>query len=171
MMSPRVMESERREIPYRRRAVKSALFFVHENILSYIADHADVGYLDEKEVMGLLIGNLLRDDDGEYAVVTKVVTSELIADRVSVKFDQNSMEALFDAVDEMEFDEQIVGWYHSHLGYGCYMSEKDIKTQDTIFGGETGFALVIDPVLQEISVFDSKKGAPEKVTMIVIESD
>ena len=88
-MSPRVMESERREIPYRRRAVKSASFFVHENILSYIADHADVGYLDEKEVMGLLIGNLLRDEDGEYAVVTKVVTSELIADRVSVKFDQN----------------------------------------------------------------------------------
>lgn len=169
-MVPNILSSEEKEIPFRKRSVPSASFFIPENVLSYMANHADLGISEDKEVMGLIIGTIYHDNNGEYGVVSKAITSDLIADRVSVKFDPGAMEGLFDAVDEMESDEQIIGWYHSHLGYGCYMSETDITTQDTIFGGETGFAVVIDPMMQELAVFDSTKGAPEKVMMIVMES-
>lgn len=167
---PKIISEFRREIEFRKRLVKSAKIFVPEFVLSEILEHADIGLDENREIMGLIIGKLYRDDNGEYAIVNRAATSSLIADPVSVKFDDAGIESMFDSL-ELNDDESVVGWYHSHLDIGCFMSETDIKTQDGIFGGECGFAMVVDPVRKEMKIFDSTPKEPKEVDMIIIESD
>lgn len=167
---PKIVSAERKEPEYRKRSVPAAKIFIPGIVLSLIAEHADAGFDSEKEVMGLLIGRFYRDDCGEYAVVDRAVSSKLISDRFGVKFDREAMEDLFESLDMCD-GESVVGWYHSHLDIGCFMSPTDIATQRGIFGGECGFAIVIDPVRQELKVFDSDPVDPKTVDMIVLEDD
>ncbi|MBO7409668.1 MAG: Mov34/MPN/PAD-1 family protein, partial [Candidatus Methanomethylophilaceae archaeon] len=121
-----------------------------------------------RETMGLMIGRVYRDDKGTYAVMHRTFTSDLVADATHVRFDAESMDALIDAIDGMADDERIIGWYHSHLDYGVFMSETDVRTQHSLFGEGMGFALVIDPLRGEFAVFDNSP-EPQKVRMIVME--
>ena len=42
---------------------------------------------------------------------------------------------------------QVVGWYHSHPGFGCWLSFLDVKTQKSFEQlNRRAVALVIDPV-------------------------
>ena len=153
---------------YRVRTVRSAKLFIPEFVISLMTDHADAGLDSDREIMGLMVGRFYRDDGGTYAVVDRPVSSGLISDRFSVRFDEGSMEELFDSLD-LEEGESVVGWYHSHLDLGCFMSPTDIATQNGLFGGECGFAVVIDPVRQELKVFDSTPDDPQPVDIAVME--
>ncbi|CAN8077351.1 unnamed protein product [Agarophyton chilense] len=43
--------------------------------------------------------------------------------------------------------ENIIGWYHSHPGYGCWLSGIDVQTQSTHQQYEDPFlAIVVDPI-------------------------
>ena len=163
-----ITSGRKADIPFRKRTVKAADIFMPEFVISLIADHADAGFDNENEVMGLMVGRFYRDDTGTYAVVDRPVSSKLISDRFSVRFDEGSMEELFDLL-ELDEGESVVGWYHSHLDIGCFMSPTDVATQNGLFGGECGFALVIDPVRQELKVFDSTLDDPKAVDMVVID--
>jgi len=156
------------ETEYRKRTVPGASFFIPEFALSLMADHADAGLETDTEVMGLMIGRFYKDDRGTYAVVDRPVSSKLISSKYGVRFDEESMEELFDSL-EMGEKECIVGWYHSHLDIGCFLSPTDIATQNGMFGGECGFALVIDPVRKEIKAFDSTVDDPKPANMVVID--
>lgn len=169
-MTPNILSGNIRERPFAKRRAAADLF-MPEAVIMQIAAHADLGLEEGKEVMGLLLGRIYADDDGEYAVVEEAVTSKLESDRVMVRFDREDMGALVDAIDNMSPDTDIVGWYHSHLGYGCFMSETDVKTQDGLFGGACGFALVVDPKIKEIAVFDSSPGSPGVAQMVILEEE
>ena len=162
-----IISGSTKDAEYRKRTVRAAKLFVPEFALSPMAVHADAGLDADREIMGLMIGRFYRDEDGIYAVVDRPVSSKLISDRFSVRFDRGSMEELFDSLD-MEDGESIVGWYHSHLDIGCFMSPTDVATQNGLFGGECGFAMVIDPVRKEIKVFDSTPDDPKPADMVVV---
>jgi proteasome lid subunit RPN8/RPN11 len=150
----------------RRRA--NADLFVSEAALQQMLGHADEGAESNSEVMGLLAGNVFKDAVGMYAEVAKVVTSGLLSSDVSVRFDRSGMKTLFDALDGLNFEYVIVGWYHSHLGIGCFMSETDLKTHASAFSG-FGFAIVVDAVKKELKAFKSADDGVEEASMVVIE--
>ena len=163
-----IISGSSKEPEYRVRTVRSAKLVIPEFAISLMTDHADAGLDTDKEIMGLMVGRFYRDENGIYAIVDRPVSSGLIADRYNVKFDEQSLEELFDSL-ELEEGESVVGWYHSHLDIGCFMSPTDIATQNGLFGGECGFALVIDPVRQELKVFDSTLDDPQPVDIVIIE--
>lgn len=163
----KIISSRDSEPEFKKRAVKAAKIFVPSHVISVITDHADAGMEEGIEIMGLLIGKFYRDDDGTYAVADRIATTKLKSDEISVRFDEDSMEKLFDSFDLGE-GECIVGWYHSHLDIGCFMSPVDVKTQNDIFGGECGFAVVIDPARKELKVFDSTPNEPQPADMVVL---
>ena len=44
-------------------------------------------------------------------------------------------------------EQVMVGWYHSHPGYGCWLSAVDVSTQKSFEQqGERSVAVVVDPV-------------------------
>jgi len=165
---PHITQHDVRNIPERKRMVNADLF-VSEVAISEMLDHAEKGASENAEVMGLLVGHVYKDDKGIYAEADKSVTARLHADEVSVRFDHSDMIRLFDALDDLDFEYMIVGWYHSHIGIGCFMSETDIQTHSSVFG-ESGFAVVIDPIKEELKVFKGSENGTEEASMVVMET-
>ena len=130
-------------------------------IIAYVNKHAEakmrnhaLAYRDKKlEVMGLLLGEVRAWQGHEYVLVRDVVTTDLDATSVSVKFDNQGFEKLFAGLDDAGFDYVVVGWYHSHPGYGCFLSETDIKTHGGIFVSSHQVAIVIDPLNFQMEAF------------------
>ncbi len=51
-----------------------------------------------------------------------------------------------DASEKVNRPEHICGWYHSHPGYGCWLSGIDVSTQSLYQRTQEPFiAIVIDP--------------------------
>ena len=43
--------------------------------------------------------------------------------------------------------EMVVGWYHSHPGFGCWLSGVDINTQQSFEAlSDRAVAVVVDPI-------------------------
>lgn len=168
-MTPKILSSTKAEITERPRAVSDADFFIPAAMVDFIADHAEAGLSENVEVLGLIIGKFFRDTRGVYAVAERVINVPTVGDESSVAICETGLPDLVDAMDDLVSDEVVVGWYHSHLGIGCFMSDTDVKTQDGMFGGECGFAVVVDPVKGEIAFFDSNLGKPMPARTILTE--
>ena len=123
-----------------------------------IRNHA-MSRLDPRmEIMGLLLGTVYRHGEREYVLVRDVATTDLDASLISVRFDRLGFEKLFESLDDSGFDYVIVGWYHSHPGHGCFLSQTDVDTQVSMFNRPFHSALVIDPVAMEIETFKVENG-------------
>jgi len=132
-----------------------------KEISAYVNKHAEakmrnhaLAFRNQKlEVMGLLLGEVRTWQGREYVLVRDVVTTDLDATSVSVKFDDRSFQKLFENLDDVGFDYVVVGWYHSHPGYGCFLSETDLQTHGGAFVSPYQVAIVIDPLNFEIEGF------------------
>jgi len=97
------------------------------------------------EVMGLMLGEYVD----EYTVrVVDVFAMPQTGTGVSIE----AVDAVFqaqmcDMLKQTGRPEEVVGWYHSHPGFGCWLSSVDINTQQSF---ETlnprAVAVVIDPI-------------------------
>lgn len=123
-----------------------------------IRNHAMSRLEPRIEIMGLLLGTIYKHGGREYVLARDVVTTDLDASLISVRFDRQGFEKLFESLDESGFDYIIVGWYHSHPGHGCFLSQTDIDTQVSMFNRPFHSALVIDPVNMEIETFMVENG-------------
>ncbi|MDN5357962.1 MAG: Mov34/MPN/PAD-1 family protein [Candidatus Methanomethylophilaceae archaeon] len=167
---PKVISSEKTGREYRRRSVPGVPLFIGENVVSRIANHADIGFAEEKEIMGLVMGRVYRDEEGEYSVACDTATAKLDSTGMSVRFDPDSLEDLFESIDGSAGD-GVIGWYHSHPGFGCYLSDVDIRTHSRIFGEGLGFAIVIDPSDESLMVFTVEKSIPKTVQIVIAEDE
>ncbi|HKM09729.1 MAG TPA: Mov34/MPN/PAD-1 family protein [Candidatus Methanomethylophilaceae archaeon] len=165
---PKIISTEEAERPYRKRSVRNVRLFIGESVISKMALHGDLGFADSKEVMGFIMGTVYSDEEGDYAIAEGIATTRLLSTDISVRFDPESFEDLFLSMDESKGD-KIVGWYHTHPGFSCYLSETDLKTHVGMFGEGLGFSIVLDPSDETLMVFTVKDGKPEKEQMIIFE--
>jgi len=89
---------------------------------------------------GILVGKL---KEGEL-IINGLETGQQSATHVHVTLHDEFLVEI--ATKYAERDEKIVGWYHSHPNFGCFMSSTDIDTQrryQALF--PNAVALVIDP--------------------------
>jgi len=112
------------------------------------------------EALGYLVGDYCRWKNKEYTIVEDAVTSDLETTSVSVHFQGH--EKAFDQLDKIDFDYVIVGWYHSHPGHGCFMSQTDISTQKRMFNKSFHIAIVVDPINKEFKVYKMNGPVPEE---------
>lgn len=128
-----------------------------EKIRNHALRHVD----ERREVMGLMLGSIHLHNGKEYALVRDVATTDLDATSVSVKFDRSGFEKLFESLDDSGFNYVIVGWYHSHPSWRCFMSATDIQSQRALFDKRYHTAVVIDPISKEIDAFFLENGKVE----------
>jgi proteasome lid subunit RPN8/RPN11 len=121
--------------------------------MDQIIEHCRTYSQEKLEVMGFLIGDIYKWKNRSYSLVKDVVTTDLDATNISVKFDREGFEGLFGKLDDLDYDYVIVGWYHSHPGLGCFMSSKDMETQKRMFNQPFHTALVVDPIKMEIKAY------------------
>ncbi|KAF2404306.1 Mov34-domain-containing protein [Trichodelitschia bisporula] len=97
------------------------------------------------EVMGLMLGEFVDD----YTVrVVDVFAMPQSGTGVSVEaVDPVFQTKMMDMLRQTGRPEVVVGWYHSHPGFGCWLSSVDINTQQS-FEQLTprAVAVVVDPI-------------------------
>lgn len=109
-----------------------------------MAVHAESG--GSQEVMGVLTGKIV----GESFVVMDAYPLPVEATETRVNALGEAYEYMVQYLDNLKRvgrTENIVGWYHSHPGYGCWLSRIDIGTQAQNQTYQDPFlAIVIDPL-------------------------
>jgi COP9 signalosome complex subunit 5 len=98
------------------------------------------------EVMGLLLGkvdgnNMLVMDS--FALPVEGTETRVNAQAQAYEY----MAAYIEAAKQVDRLENAIGWYHSHPGYGCWLSGIDVGTQMLNQQFQEPFvAIVIDPI-------------------------
>jgi len=97
------------------------------------------------EVMGLMLGEFVDD----YTVrVVDVFAMPQSGTSVSVEsVDPVYQTKMLDMLQQTNRPEMVVGWYHSHPGFGCWLSGTDVNTQQSFEQlNQRAVAVVVDPI-------------------------
>ncbi|THH27283.1 hypothetical protein EUX98_g6905 [Antrodiella citrinella] len=97
------------------------------------------------EVMGLMLGEFVD----EYTVqVIDVFAMPQSGTTVSVEsVDHVFQTKMMEMLKQTGRPEMVVGWYHSHPGFGCWLSSVDINTQQLFESLDPrSVAVVVDPI-------------------------
>jgi proteasome lid subunit RPN8/RPN11 len=107
----------------------------------------------EKEICGVLVGSVCEDDQGPFVQVTAIIRGTAANQgSTHVTFTQETWNHIHQTLDREFADRQMVGWYHSHPGFGVEFSEMDIFIQKNFFSGPQQIALVIDPLSGGVAI-------------------
>lgn len=146
-------------------------FFIDRALATAIVRQAEDGSRAGHEVLGLLVGDRLRAYGGSvFSVALDRVTAPLEASAGHVRFHADKFNELARALDLLAFDYLLVGWYHSHLGVGCFMSSTDLTTHARYFAQPHQFALVVDAVRGEAGAFQLREGKGVEVPFALFEN-
>jgi proteasome lid subunit RPN8/RPN11 len=83
-----------------------------------------------------------------------------------VTFTQDTWEHIYKIKDRQFPDARIVGWYHSHPGFGVFLSEHDLFIQENFFSNPQQVAWVYDPHTDEEGCFGWVSGKIEKLSSL-----
>lgn len=112
-------------------------------------------YAKQGEVGGLLIGNFCFDGNISYTWIQAAIPAEdAKSSSGSLQFTPDAIE-LVEQKRELNFPQsRFVGWYHSHPGFGIFLSGIDLHTHRTVFKDGPFVAMVLDPIRREEGIFD-----------------
>lgn len=111
----------------------------------------------DREVGGVLLGrkgavtNFPRVDSALEALRAE-------EERATLTFTQETWSAIHARLEEIAAanngeELEIVGWYHSHPGFGIFLSDHDLFIQRNFFSDPMQVALVVDPLGDREGVF------------------
>lgn len=115
------------------------------------------------EVCGVLIGNTEHERMTVEACIAGINAAQGGA---HVTFTQDTWEHIYKIKDKEYPDHKIVGWYHSHPGFGVFLSEHDLFIQQNFFSNAQQVAWVYDPHTDEEGCFGWVNGNIEKLSAI-----
>ena len=125
------------------------------NITSFVLDRIGADIRRPYERIGLLIGTLL--DDGLW--INDIVLGGNEDSGTSCMLPADKLARIADDIVKGKLQGRIVGWYHSHPGYGIFMSETDLDTQGKLLQfSPFVVALVIDPQINEFGIWALEPG-------------
>jgi proteasome lid subunit RPN8/RPN11 len=116
------------------------------------------------ELAGVLVGRLLRDASGPFLLVDRAVEAAATRRTTSrVTFTHDTWEHIHEEIEATCPDLAIVGWYHTHPGFGVFLSEMDRFIQENFFNLPHQVALVVDPLSGERGLFVWRQGRSERL--------
>lgn len=113
------------------------------------------------EVCGVLIGST---DDDRTVIEACIAGINAAQGGAHVTFTQDTWEHIYKIKDQQYPDAKIVGWYHSHPGFGVFLSEHDLFIHENFFSSPQQVAWVYDPHTDEEGCFGWVGGKTEKLT-------
>lgn len=122
---------------------------IYKGILSHARKYK------KEEVIGKLVGKPFKYPRAQYCYIDiwGYVPVSSISTPVSVRYSPEAAEHLGEDLLVDYDDSLVVGWYHSHPGMGCFLSDQDIETQLKNYPEWYHCALVVDPSCNEFKFF------------------
>lgn len=117
----------------------------------------------DREIGGILVGEACRDDSGPYVRVDATIDA-LHADEqgTELTFTHATWEHIHKEMDSRHAGRKIVGWYHTHPGFGVFLSDRDVFIHRSFFNLPHQIALVYDPKGKDHGVFVWREGEPRR---------
>ena len=120
-----------------------------------VAGAAEHGQQDtSREQAGVLVGRVADGRQGPVVCVEAAIpAAHTQASRSRVTFTHDTWSDIYRVIDSQYADKQIVGWYHTHPGFGIFLSEYDLFIQRNFFSAPWQIAYVVDPLSREAGCF------------------
>lgn len=98
------------------------------------------------EIMGMLVGTVYEDIIIVYDCFLLPVEGTETRVNAQLESYEYMVQYMSEIVDKNAKSWNIVGWYHSHPGYGCWLSGTDVQTQELNQQFQDPYvAIVVDP--------------------------
>jgi proteasome lid subunit RPN8/RPN11 len=122
---------------------------------AYDAIHRHGAANPQREVVGILLGNFSEDSTGKYRVdIVGIVESDYATgDQTQAQFTHQVWLQLVESAQRKYPDQKVVGWYHTHPGFGAFMSDDDVNAHHVAFSHPWHVAAVCDPTKNELCFF------------------
>ncbi len=106
------------------------------------------------EVCGVLLGEI-KEFDGEWrCIISDVIEGEHASEKgISVTFTHETWNHVHTIMDSLEDDTKMVGWFHTHPGFGIFYSNQDAFIQNQFFNEVWMPGIVVDPIADDLGVF------------------
>lgn len=137
--------------------------FVDSEVVRSIRQHARAS--GKTEVCGVLIG---QDRDHRIEVAACIEGQNADEAGAHVTFTQDTWEHIYAVKDKKYPNERIVGWYHSHPGFGIFLSDHDTFIHKNFFSSPGQVAWVFDPHSDEEGCFGWVGGRIERLRRIAV---
>ncbi len=125
--------------------------FVLETALAEVNSHA--AEEPEHEIGGILVGSVI-DGPRPVVLVEAVIRGHAMAhSRGSVTFTHETWNEINAVKDNQYPDLKVVGWYHSHPGFGLFLSGHDLFIHQNFFNTPWQVAIVADPLAKSWGCF------------------
>ncbi len=120
------------------------------------------------EICGVLVGQPLRDERGAYLLIRAAVEGDSAKNHAAqVTFTAKTWAHIQEVMDSKYPDDRIVGWYHTHPGFGIFLSGMDLFIQDNFFNLPWQVAFVYDPKNEEEGAFTWQAGVASPAKYLV----
>ncbi len=113
---------------------------VHRDIEAFAAENRN------KECAGLLLGSVEFEGKTRIIHITAAAMAEdAVGTRASVNISLAAWESIL-RVRDLDYPElRVLGWFHTHAGWGVFMSDSDVFIHRHFFGHRNMVAYVLDP--------------------------
>ena len=133
-------------------SASGAVVLVRGEVLAQVRRHAAEDL--DHELGGVLVGTASSCETGTVVYIEGAIAAEHTQSmRGSITFTHETW-AQISARREQDFaDKRIIGWYHTHPGFGIFLSEYDLFIHRNFFSLPWQVALVLDPRAETSGVF------------------
>ena len=139
---------------------------IEGEVLRQIRQHARSN--SKTEVCGVLIG--VETGNG-MNITARIPGLNAAQAGTYVTFTQDTWEHIYKIKDKEFPDERIVGWYHSHPGFGVFLSDHDTFIHKNFFSSALQVAWVYDPHSDEEGCFGWAGERLERLSEIHLKDD
>src|SRR5689334_9606005 len=156
-----------RRLPVKVRSSRAPVIMAR-SVLNDIHDHGKAS--SDVEVCGILVGNVYRDGDKPFVHIEAAIRGNHATSKsAQVTFTADTWTSIQQVLETSHPDKRILGWYHTHPGYGIFLSDMDVFIQENFFPEPWQVALVYDPKAKEEGLFLWKRGKPDTDPFLIEE--
>jgi proteasome lid subunit RPN8/RPN11 len=126
----------------------------------------------EVELCGVLVGNMYHDGAAPYVLIEASIRGNAAVSKgTQVTFTSETWTRIHEALEKEHSDCRIVGWYHTHPGFGIFLSGMDLFIQDNFFNAPWQVAFVYDPIGGDEGVFVWRAGKSQREPHLIVEHE
>ena len=137
-------------------AAGAPLVLIAQDVLAAMNSHAAEEV--DHEIGGIMIGSIIEGDRPVVMVTASIRGKHMTYTRGSVTFTHETWSDINRIKDEQYADQRIVGWYHSHPGFGVFLSNYDLFIHKSFFTAPWQIAFVTDPKAKTYGCFTWQDG-------------
>jgi len=136
---------------------RSVPVVVKRSVLQAIHEHGCSR--TDVEMCGVLVGNVYQDENGPYVYVEAMIQGISAGSAVAqVTFTSATWDYIQDRLDKLYPNLRMIGWYHTHPGFGVFLSDMDLFIHNNFFNAPEQLAFVLDPLSGDQGMFVWRSG-------------